>query len=257
MKHILRIAVISFCTLNITFAAKGQKLTDTSSTSKEGFPFVRFQFASFIPGGDYEKSFGNTYSVGGAIGYKSGSNWQFDIESGYFFGADVKREDMLNGIINSAGDATDLDGELVRIVFDIRAINIFSSVGKIFPLSTKNNNSGILLKAGVGYLQHRIKIDFRDGEVFQLNDEMLKGYDRLHTGIALKQFIGYQYYGESNLFNFYVGFEMIEGFTINRRAYNYDTQSFDQNRKTDLLYGLRFGWSIPIRQRASEEFYYY
>jgi len=256
MRSPFKILLFLFISLSFGLKAYNQTKTDSSKLNREGFPFVRFQFASFLPGGDYEKSYGNTYSVGGAIGYKTGSNWQFDIESGYFFGANVKREDMLNGIINSAGDATDLDGELVKIVFDIRAFNVFASAGKIIPLN-KNKNSGILIKTGIGYLQHRIKIDFRDGKVFQLSDEMLKGYDRLHTGIALKQFIGYQYYGKSNLFNFYFGFEMIEGFTINRRAYNYDSQSFDTGRKTDLLYGLRFGWSIPIRQRASEEFYYY
>lgn len=257
MRCYLKIQFLSLVLFCFGFKAFNQTKADSSKLGGEAFPFVRFQFASFLTGGDFEKSFGNTYSVGGAVGYKTGSNWQIDIESGYFFGADVKRKDMLNGITNAAGDATDLDGELVKLVFDIRAFNVFSSVGKIIPLSNKNQNSGLLIKAGIGYLQHRIKVDFRDGEVFQLSDEMLKGYDRLHTGIALKQFFGYQYYGRSNLFNFYFGLEMMEGFTINRRGYNYDSRSFDTDRKTDLLYGLRFGWTIPIRQRASEEFYYY
>jgi hypothetical protein len=110
---------------------------------------------------------------------------------------------------------------------------------------------------GVGYLQHKIKIDYRDGTVYQLSEEMRKGYDRLHTGIATRQFIGYQYFGKRNLMNFYGGFEFNQGFTKNRREFNYDTRSFDKERKFDFLYGFKVGWVIPFRSRETEEFYYY
>lgn len=245
---------LAFTLLLISFQfTNGQ----TASDSAAAFPFVRFQYGYLFPGGEFEKSFGNSSDVGGAIGYKTASNWQFDIEAGMLFGTDVKRRNFIDDIINSAGDATDADGELVKVIFDIRAFHIFASIGKIISISDKNPNSGILLKAGAGYLQHRINVDYRDGEVFQLSDEMIKGYDRLHTGIALRQFIGYQYYGTKNLLSFYIGLEMTEGFTKNRREYNYDTRSYDRELKQDLLYGLRFGWTIPIRSRKSEEFYYY
>jgi len=225
--------------------------------SSVAFPFVRFQYAFLFPGGDYEESFGNTNEIGGAIGFKTKSNWQFDIESGMYFGTDVKRRGLLRDIINDAGDVTDADGELVKVVLEIRGFNIFASGGKIFPILPQNKNSGILVKAGVGYMQHRIKADFRDGTVFQLSDENLKGYDRLHTGIAFRQFVGFQYYGSRNLLSFYLGVEFNQGLTINRRGYNYDERAFDTERKQDLLYGIRFGWVLPIRSRASEEFYYY
>jgi len=236
---------------------QSQNRKDSIPTISEGFPFARFQFARMLTGGDFEDTFGTTNTVGGAIGYKTKSNWQFDIEGGFMFGSDVKRQDLLNDIINMAGDATDAEGELVKLIYDIRGHSFFASASKIFPVLSTNGNSGIIIKAGIGYIQHRIKIDFRDGEVFQLSDDNLKGYDRLHTGLAAKQFLGYQHYGKKNLLNFYFGLEMVEGFTKNRRGFNYDTRSFDNGNKTDLLLGLRFGWSIPIRERASEEFYYY
>lgn len=231
----------------------GQNYTDSSSS----FPFIRFQYAYLFPGGDFEDTYGNSNDIGGAIGFKTKSNWQFDIESGFLFGATVKRENLLDGIANQGGGATDSDGELVDLIFEIRSLNTFASIGKIFPISKSNLNSGLIVKLGAGYMQHRIKVDFRDGQVFQLSDENLKGYDRLHTGFALRQFVGYQYYGKRNLLSFYFGFEFNEGFTFNRRAYNYDERAFDTERKTDFLSGFRFGWTIPIRSRKSEEFYYY
>jgi len=235
------------------FSLGAQSRTD----SLAAFPLVRFQYSYLLPAGDYESTFGNTNLVGGAIAFKTKTNWQFELEANYMFGANVKRKTLLSGIVNAAGDATDVDGELVRVLLDIRGYTFFASAGRIFPISKTNPNSGILIQGGIGYLQHRIKVDFRDGEVFQLSDDMLKGYDRLHTGVAFKQFIGYQYFGKKNLINFFAGFEFNQGLTYNRRGYNYDTQSFDEDQKFDFLYGFRVGWSMPIRGRASEEFYYY
>lgn len=248
----LKIFIVALLVFD-SLSAKSQTVTD----SLAAFPFVRFQYQRISPGGDFETTYGALNEIGGAIGFKSKSNWQFDIEAGYYFGAEFKRTNMLNDIINSDGSATDSDGELIKLIYEIRAVNVLASVGKIIPISKNNPNSGILIKAGVGYLQHRIKVDFRDGTAFQLSDENLKGYDRLHSGIMLRQFIGYQYYGVKNLLSFYVGFEFNEAFTYNRREYNYDERAFDQGQKQDFLHGFRFGWTIPIRSRSSEEFYYY
>ena len=225
--------------------------------SSEAIPFIRFQYTLLFPSGDFETTFGTSSSVGGALGFKTKSNWQFELEYSFMFGSDLKRKDLLSGIINERGDVTDSDGELIKLIYDLRGHSVFTSIGKLIPFNERNRNSGILVQAGVGFLQHKIFIDYRDGEPFQLREDILKGYDRLHSGVALKQFIGYQHFGRKNLINFYVGLEFQEGFTKNRREYNYDTRSFDKERKNDFLYGLRFGWSIPVRERSSEEFYYY
>ena len=246
-------SILGICLFLLSSSSNAQESVDSSET----FPFVRFQYAYLFPGGDYEDTFGNTSSIGGAFGFKTKSNWQFEIEGGFLFGADIKRKDLLVDILNANGDVTDADGELVRVVYDIRGLSFYASAGKVFSVLGSNKNSGILVQAGVGFLQHRIKVDFRDGEVFQLSDDMLKGYDRFHRGLALKQFIGYQYFGKQNLLNFYAGFEFNQGFTRNLREYNYDNRSFDKDQKLDLLYGFRFGWAIPIRSRESEEFYIY
>lgn len=231
--------------------------SSAQSDSTVAFSFIRFQYSHLFPSGDYESTFGNSNAVGAAFGYKTSQNWQFEVETNFLFGADVKRTNLLNDVINERGDAIDNDKELVIITTDLRGLSFYASIGKVFRIFNSNPNSGLLTQLGVGFLQHKIFVDFRDGEVFQLSEERLKGYDRLHRGFALKQFIGYQHFGNKNQVNFYIGLEIEQGFTKNIREYNYDTRSFDRASKFDLLYGLRVGWSFPIRKRGSDDFYYY
>lgn len=225
--------------------------------SSQAIVFVRFDYGHYFAAADFEDRFTNSNSVGGSFGYKTASNWMLSVSGGANFSRKVKENGLLDDIINSAGDVTDEDGELVKLIYEQRGLNLFVSGGKIFSIFNSNPNSGIITEVGIGYFQHKIKIDYRDGTVYQLSDDMLKGYDRLHTGFALRQFLGYQFFGPKNLFNFYLGFEFQEAFTKNRRAFNYDTKSFDTEQKVDFLYGFRFGWVIPIKKRSAEEFYYY
>ncbi len=225
--------------------------------STQAFGYVKFQYARFLPSADFEKRFNNANSVGGEFGYKTFNNWHFSISGAYLFSRDVKVNDLLSDVINEAGDVIDSDGELVKITYELRGQSYFAKVGRVFNILSPNPNSGILVNFGLGYFQHKIKIDYRDGEVFQLSEERLKGYDRFSNGFAIQQFIGYQYFGKSNLLNFYAGFEFIQAFTKNRREYNYDTRSYDKGVKRDLLSGLRVGWVIPFRKRRAEEYYYY
>ncbi len=233
------------------------QVEDKKAYSVENIPFVRFQYSYHAPAGDFEARYGNSNEVGGAFGFKTIKNWLFEIEGGYHFTKQVKTQGLLDDVLNKAGDATDSDGELVRITYELRGLSFFATAGKIIPLNQKQKNSGLLLQVGAGYLQHRIKVDWRDGKVYQFSDERLKGYDRLHTGFATKQFIGYKYFGNNNIVNFYAGLEFKQAFTKNRRKYNYDTKSYDTGSKFDFLYGIRVGWMIPFRSRESEEFYIY
>lgn len=237
----------------LTSTAQQKEVVDSALT----LPFIRFQYTLLEPSGDFEETYGSANAVGGAFGIKLANNWQFELEGNFIFGTNIQRQGILDDIINSNGDVTDSDGELIKIIYNLRGFSAYANVGKVFTFQNGLKNSGILAQAGIGFLQHKIFFDYRDGEAFQLSEDNLKGYDRLHNGVAFKQFLGYQYFGKKNLVNFYIGVEFQEAFTVNRRGYNYDTKMFDIDQKFDLLYGLRFGWSFTLRSRASEEFYYY
>lgn len=247
---------VSLCTLQLE-AQNTEKAKKDEKREVEGIPFIRFQYNYSAAGGDLESRYSNIHGVGSAFGYKTKSNWEFEIEGNYLFSRKVKIQGLLDDIINSAGDVTDSDGELVKLVYEQRGLAFYASVGKVLKLLSPNPNSGVFVQLGIGYLQHKIKIDYRDGTVFQLSDEMVKGYDRLHSGVAFRQFVGYQYFGKSNLINFYAGFEFNQALTYNRRQYNYDTRAYDKEQKLDILSGFKVGWVIPFRSRETEEFYYY
>ncbi|MEO1715307.1 MAG: hypothetical protein AAFU60_18420, partial [Bacteroidota bacterium] len=57
--------------------------------------------------------------------------------------------------------------------------------------------------------------------------------------------------------NFYAGFEIMEGFTVNRRSFNFDTQMADTTPRLDILYGFRLGWTLPfyVGENTEEIFY--
>ena len=117
-----------------------------------------------------------------------------------------------------------------------------------------------MLQAGVGYIQHKIRIEIPGEDVFQLQAGYKQGYDKLHSGLALQQFIGWHYMQYNQHYvNFNVGLELIEGFTKNRRGYNYDTQSYDNSKKLDIFAGLKFTWFIPryLAFRDGKEEYYF
>ncbi len=253
----MRIDFIKLLCLLICLPFIGKILAQNKSDSTSSIIFAHFEYSYLFPAGDFEDRYGNTNQVGGGFAYKLANNWQFGLKGNALFSNNVKTKGLLDNVINAAGDATDSEGELVKINYEMRGFSIFSSIGRVLNVGNGSRDNGLLVEAGVGFIQHRIKIDYRDGDVFQLSDEAVKGYDRLSNGIAFRQGLSYQYFGPKNLMNFYIGFEVMQAITKNRREYNYDTQSFDKEPKFDVLYGFRAGWMIPFRKRASEEFYYY
>jgi hypothetical protein len=222
-----------------------------------GVTFVKLNFGYYAPANDFADRFGNTASVGGEIGYKTKSNWQFSFKMEGNFGNEVKEPSIINFITNGDGYVTTQGGSVTGILIEQRGYNFHFMAGKIFNFKGKNKNSGLLVSAGAGFLSHRINLDYRDGEVLQLTNEMEKGYDRLSSGFSISQFIGYQYYGKTRLINFYAGIEGIQAFTKNKRGYNYDLQQKDTKSRFDSMYGIKIGWIIPFYKKSTQEFYYY
>ncbi len=84
---------------------------------------------------------------------------------------------------------------------------------------------------------------------------MKKGYDRLSNGIGFTQSVGYLFLSNNRIANFFAGIEMNEAFTKNRRDFNYDQMKKDNQLRTDLLFGIRIGWILPLYKKAPKEFY--
>jgi len=209
-----------------------------------------------MPGGDMAKRFGQNMSVGMPFFYKTSKNLVFGIEGIYFFGTQIK-EKVMSNLINPDGTITDANGNPATFRLNQRGWNAYIYFGKVFQQLGHNKNSGLMTWAGIGYMQHKINIYDVGKTLVQIHGDLVKGYDRLTGGLALNQFVGYLFMSKNRITNFYAGIELQEGFTKGLRGYQYDTGVSDGASRMDILYGIRFGWLLPLYRKAPKDFYYY
>lgn len=236
---------------SVSFAQKS--INDSSIT----FSFIGINYAYHIAGGDIAKRFGNNSALGGTFSVKLKNQWTFSADGQFIFGNKIKEDDILKGISTSDNKIIAVDGGYADVRLYERGYHFSLNFGRIFTFKKPNPNSGIWITAGVGFLQHKIRIENSGNNVPELTKAYAKGYDRLTNGFELREFIGYLYFGRKKLINFYAGFEFIQGFTQNRRDYNFDTKTHDSQNRLDLLNGFRVGWILPFYKRAPERFYLY
>jgi hypothetical protein len=214
-------------------------------------------YSFHAPAGDIADRFGVSSTIGAGLTYKMKSNWTVGIEANYLFGGNVKEDSILNHLKVNIGEIINKYGEYGRISMTQRGFYGGVKVGRLFPIGSPNRNSGILVNVGAGLLQHKIHIENKDNNTPPVLNDYKKGYDRLTNGLALREFIGYQYLGNNKMLNFYAGFEFYQAWTQCRRDFNFDTMQKDNSKRNDYLYGIRVGWILPLYKRTPDTYYYY
>jgi hypothetical protein len=220
-------------------------------------PHVTVGYGYSTPGGDLANRFGNNGSIEVGFHIKDKKNWYYGVQLNYLFGNKVHEPNLLSNLLTSRGEILDEQGQIATMFIQERGFNVFLQGGKLFPIIGPNKNSGLLITAGVGLLQHKVRIEHQEAKITQLEGEYLKGYDRLTNGLSVNQFIGYYHLSNNRLINFYIGAQATEGFTQSRREWNLDTQTQDTDKRLDMLFGLRAGWILNLYQRAPNDFYIY
>lgn len=204
---------------------------------------------AYVPLGDFAERASAAFQIGGSIWYKFNTNWVVGGSAHYLFSESARQPrlmDNLSPIISG-------DGSLTNISVGLAGLTAFANFGRLIPLGRKpNRNSGILAMVGVGYMQHQIQIR-TTGLTPQAQGIYLKGYDRFSNGVALNQFVGYMFLGNDRAVNFYVGVDVTEGFTVNRRGFNYDTGTTDTGSRIDVMLGVRAGWIFSIYPNGSKK----
>ena len=111
---------------------------------------------------------------------------------------------------------------------------------------------------GVGIFQHKIRVQ-EDPNSFVpiIAGEYKKGWDRLSNGLALRQFVGYQHLSLNGLVNFYAGFEFMQAFTQNRRVQDFKLMTKLDEKRFDLMYGIKVGWTLPFTVGVNANQIYY
>lgn len=218
-------------------------------------PMVVVGYGYHFPAGDMQKRFGSNSALFFNVDFKRKNYWTFGIGGDFLFGKRIK-ESLFDSIakenvfINTEGDFGD-----VRLYE--RGFAISAKAGRMFALNSTRPNCGIVLNAGVGFMQHKIRIEVIGNNVPQLSKTYKKGYDRLSNGILLIQQLGYVYLSNNRLINFYFGLECMQGFTQSRRSFDYDRMQQDTKKRMDILYGAKVAWILPLYKRAPKEFYTY
>lgn len=220
-------------------------------------PMAGFSYAYQVPGGDVAKSYGNNSNVGVNFYIKTKKNRLFGADCNFLFGNKVKNTTRLDHLRTSAGFIITENGDTAQVYLYERGYAFYAKAGKVISFKKPNPNSGLILTTGIGFLQHKMRIEVIGNNVPELTREYRKGYDRLSNGFAITQFAGYQYLGNNRLINFFGGFEVVAAFTKNRRGYNFDTMEYDNESKIDLLYGIRLGWVLPLYKKVPREFYFH
>lgn len=209
-----------------------------------------------FPAADMADRFGTSYKIGGAILYKTTSNWMFGPKIDFIVGSDIREDSLLSNIKGSDNMFYNQNGERVGVGIFERGYMIGIQAARIFNLAKRSSESGVMIMTSAGFMQHKINIFDRDNAIPQLRKEYKKGYDRLTNGLYLEQYVGYNFFSRNNLVNFHIGLDVTAGFTKGRRDYLYDVMRKDDASRLDVLFGIRGGWYIPIFKRKSEEIYF-
>ncbi len=210
-----------------------------------------------MPGGDLSKRFGNNAVISMDVTYKHRKKWMLNAEGSFIFSNKIKQANLFTHLINDQGIIIGDDGRVADIRVYERGYYITISSGLLFNFKKPNPNCGIFVTTGVGYIQHKIRVEDYTKTVPALRDDYKKGYDRLTNGICLHESVGYLFISNYRLVNFYFAADAVQGFTKSRRTYNFDDMGSENNQRLDLLFGARIGWVLPLYRQAPEKFYIY
>lgn len=209
------------------------------------------------PIGDMADRFGLSYRFGASMFYKTKQNWLLGIKSDFIFGNDIKEPGLLSNL-GKDKKVINNNGEVKTVLVYERGYTVGVQGGKIFNqiLGGGNPDNGLIILATVGFIQHRILVSDKNSEFPQLTPTYRKGYDRLTNGLFIEPFVGYNHFGKDGFINFNIGFNALVGFTGGRRTMNFDTQQPGNNKRLDVLVGIRGSWYVPIFKKKADELFF-
>ncbi len=212
--------------------------------------FFSPRYTFHVPGGDMADRFGLCSSLGMTFGTKKENGLFISGNANFTFGNKVNEPGLLQNLLSSEGEIISIEGEPASVLIQQRGFNVSGEIGKFFRFKDSQNETGLLLTLGVGFIQHNIRFEHQLDDVPQLDNEYEKGYDRLSNGPMFSQNIGWLNFSRKRIGDFYFGVELIEGLTSSRREYNFDTNSSDKgDLRLDLLFGIKAAWIVPFYKR--------
>lgn len=217
---------------------------------------IQVQYSYHLPGADMKVRFGNSSMVGVGFLQKTSKNYLWGAEINYLYGGDVKEKYVLDSLRTIRGQIINREGGYGDVRMFERGFSTHVKAGKLFPVFGSNKNSGIIVLLGVGFLQHKMQIEVIEENVKALDGDRRKGYDRLSNGISFSQFVGYWYMSNNRRLNAFVGLDFQQAFTENRRDWDYHAQRKLEEKRADMLSGLKVGIVLPLYKRMPKDYYF-
>jgi hypothetical protein len=209
--------------------------------------FAQFNYGVGLPAGDLAKRFGIHQLLGtGAEFHFFQKNIILGGDINYFFGKNVK-ENPTATLVNVQNYIYGADRGISTVLLRERGVAWRGYLGKIFPIGTRKEAlHGIRANLGVGWTQHKIRLQDDSNQIVQIQGDYQKGYDRLTGGLTTSQFIGYQYLANNRRINFMAGFEFYQVFGKSLRDWDFDLKSKNTDKRLDLLNNFRVTWILPF-----------
>lgn len=249
-----------FISILLLFSSWAYAQTESSEAADvDGIPaayLIDLYYGMHQPGADMVEDYFHNFSFGGNVQFLSDNNWLFGLNGQTLF-ADRAREDVLEMLRMNEGFIINSRGQLADATLGMRAIYGGAHLGRLISIGKSDSRMAIQIEAGPGYLLHWTRVRIVGDDIPNLEEEDIKGYDRRTTGLALREFIGFRYMMRSSLFNLFAGFEAIQGFTQNRRDWNYHSLSADNEPRLDLFWGFRIGFGIGFRSYSRNNTTFY
>ena len=224
------------------------------SQEKQSEIVINPHYSLQFPASDMAKDYGISSGVGFDFLKFTKDNFIFGFESKLIFGNRVKNNTLLSHLMDNRGNIFGDNGEIASISLFQRGYQLQSKIGYLYHV---NEKGGILSLLGLGFVQHKTRIQVESNNVPQLNKEYLKMYDNLSNGLNGNLFIGWLFFLKNSQSKLYSGIDFNYANTQNRRSYNYYANGPVNNYRKDILIGIKIGWTISLSKRNTKEFYYY
>ena len=234
-------------------------LTACLQVESTSYTFFSPRYSIQTPQADMATRFGVNSSLGLTFGVKKETDFYLGGNANFLFGNNVKEPSLLKNLLGFSGISVNGDSvfEIIGqenrpavVLIQQRGFNFSGDFGKLFRFKNSDHESGVLVTMGLGFLQHKIRLETQLDEVPQLEGEYIKGYDRLTNGVMLSQNVGWMFLNTRRGGSFYAGIEVIEGFTQSRRSYNFDTKISELGMtRLDILTGIKVAWIVPFYRR--------
>lgn len=249
-------ATALFLALLAPFCRLSAQYTTADSALSIGMFHVSYGYG--YPMADMAKRFYSSNQIGAGYDFKTKKGWSFGLEGNFMFRDKIRdSQALIQHIATEGGFVITYSGVFANVMILERGFTVFGKFGKTIPLKTAAPNAGILIEGGLGVLQHKIRIDVAQNSVPSLTGDYKKGYDKLCSGPAAMQFVGYRHLSKNHRINFFGGVEAVEAYTVSRRRYYFDEMKMADEKRLDVLVSLKVGWILPLYNRTRQQFYYY